>query len=55
MSEKKNELKKALFYDPENGYDRLSPEEEKEMFTYCEEYKDFLLFRKKTDPSSQSE
>ena len=42
MSEKKNELKEALFYDPENGYDRLSPEEEKEMFAYCEEYKTFL-------------
>ena len=37
MSEKKNELKEALFYDPENGYDRLSPQEEKEMFAYCEE------------------
>ena len=42
MSEKKNELKEALFYDPENGYDRLSPQEEKEMFAYCEEYKAFL-------------
>ena len=42
MAEKKNALKEKLVYNPGNGYDRLSPEEEKEMFAYCEEYKAFL-------------
>ena len=39
---KKNELKDKLFYNPGNGYDKLTPAEEKKMNKYCEAYKDFL-------------
>ena len=42
MAEKKNTLKEKLFYNPGNGYDRLTPAEEKKMNAYCEEYKKFL-------------
>jgi aspartyl aminopeptidase len=42
MSEKKNELKEKLFLNRENGYDKLSEAEEKEMESYCEDYKNFL-------------
>ena len=42
MAEKKNELKEKLFYNPGNGYDKLSASEEKKMNAYCEAYKDFL-------------
>ena len=42
MADKKNTLKEKLFYNPGNGYDRLSPAEEKKMFAYCEDYKKFL-------------
>lgn len=42
MAEKKNQLQEKLFYNPGNGYDRLSAKEEKEMFAYCEDYKKFL-------------
>lgn len=42
MKESSKELKKNLFYDPENGFDRLSEDEEKEMIEYAEGYKDFL-------------
>lgn len=42
MAEKKNKLQEKLFYNPGNGYDRLSAKEEKEMFAYCEDYKKFL-------------
>ena len=37
-----NEEKQALLYQPKNGYDRLSEEEEKAMNRYCEDYKRFL-------------
>ena len=39
---KKNELKEKLFYNPGNGYDKLTADEEKKMNEYCEDYKDFL-------------
>ena len=42
MAEKKNDIKKKLFYDPGNGYDRLTAKETEKMEKYCEEYKDFL-------------
>ena len=42
MADKKNALKEKLFYNPGNGYDRLSAAEEKKMFAYCEDYKKFL-------------
>ncbi len=42
MAEKKNELKEKLFYNPGNGYDKLTADEEKKMNEYCEDYKDFL-------------
>ncbi len=42
MAEKKNELKEKLFYNPGNGYDKLTAAEEKKMNAYCEGYKDFL-------------
>lgn len=42
MAEKKNKLQEKLFYNPGNGYDRLSAKEEKEMLAYCEDYKKFL-------------
>ena len=34
--------REALCYKPKNGYDRLSPEDEKAMDVYCEDYKKFL-------------
>ncbi|MCF0141774.1 MAG: aminopeptidase, partial [Parasporobacterium sp.] len=39
---KKNDLKEKLLYKPAHGYDRLKKAEEKEMNTYCENYKTFL-------------
>ena len=39
---KKNELAEKLLYQPKNGYDRLSAEEEQAMNAYCEDYKAFL-------------
>jgi len=39
---KKNELAEKLLYQPKNGFDRLSAEEEKAMEAYCEDYKAFL-------------
>ncbi|MBR6350629.1 MAG: aminopeptidase [Lachnospiraceae bacterium] len=39
---KKNDLKEKLFYNPGNGYDKLSAKEEKAMNEYCEAYKEFL-------------
>lgn len=37
------ELKReALFHQPKNGYDRLSPEDETAMQSYCEDYKKYL-------------
>ena len=39
---KKNELAEKLLYQPKNGYDRLSAEEERAMNAYCEDYKAFL-------------
>ncbi len=32
----------ALLYTPKNGYDRLSPQDEIAMHSYCEDYKRFL-------------
>ncbi len=34
--------REALFYQPKNGYDRMSAEDEAAMQAYCEEYKHFL-------------
>ncbi len=42
MADKKNALKEKLFYNPGNGYDKLTKAEEKKMFEYCEDYKKFL-------------
>ena len=42
MAEKKNNLKEKLLYKPGNGYDKLTPAEEKKMIAYCEDYKKFL-------------
>ena len=39
---KKNEIKEKLFYNPGNGYDKLTAAEEKKMNAYCEDYKKFL-------------
>ena len=36
------ELREKLLYSPENGYTRLTKEDEAAMHTYCESYKDFL-------------
>ena len=41
-SKKKNELAEKLLYQPKNGFDRISEEEEKAAWAYCEDYKDFL-------------
>ncbi len=37
-----NELKKKLCYKPENGLSRISEEEKKKAFDFCEGYKTFL-------------
>ncbi len=44
MSENKKakELKKKYFYDPENGFDRITAKEKKAAFAMSEDYKDFL-------------
>ncbi len=47
MEEKKEKTagelrKKELFNQVKNGYDRLAPEEEAAMKTYCEDYKKYL-------------
>ncbi|WP_130871153.1 aminopeptidase [Intestinimonas massiliensis (ex Afouda et al. 2020)] len=34
--------REALLYQPKNGYDRLSAQEEADLNTYCEDYKKFL-------------
>ena len=34
--------REALLYQPKNGYDRLSAQEEAELNAYCEDYKKFL-------------
>ncbi|MEG2118804.1 MAG: aminopeptidase, partial [Pseudoflavonifractor sp.] len=34
--------REALLYNPKNGYDRLTPEDEADMNAYCEDYKQFL-------------
>ena len=34
--------REALLYQPKNGYDRLSPEEEADLNAYCEDYKKYL-------------
>lgn len=34
--------REALFYQPKNGYDRLSAQDEADMKAYCEDYKKFL-------------
>ncbi len=39
---KKDELREKLMYKNKNGYDLIKAKEEKEMFAYCEDYKDFL-------------
>ena len=36
------ERRDALLYNPKNGYDRLSPQDEIAMHSYCEDYKKFL-------------
>ena len=36
------EERAKLLYQPKNGYDRLTAQEEKEMNDYCEDYKKFL-------------
>ena len=36
------EEKSKLLYKPDHGYDRLTPEDEREMNAYCERYKAFL-------------
>ena len=41
MAENK-ELRKKLFYDPKNGYDRVSAEDLAAMEVYCDGYKAFL-------------
>ncbi len=41
MAENK-ELRKKLFYDPKNGYDRISDADRAAMETYCQGYKAFL-------------
>ena len=41
MAENK-ELRKKLFYEPKNGYDRVSAEDLAAMEVYCEGYKAFL-------------
>ena len=40
---KAGELRReALFYQPKNGYDRLSAQDEADMNAYCGDYKKFL-------------
>ena len=34
--------REALLYQPKNGYDRLSAQDEADMKSYCEDYKKFL-------------
>ncbi len=36
------EERAKLLYQPKNGYDRLTAQEEREMNAYCEDYKQFL-------------
>lgn len=36
------EWKETLFYQPKNGYDRISEEDRQAMEAYCEDYKRFL-------------
>jgi hypothetical protein len=35
-------LREKLFYEPKNGFERISPDEESAAFSYCIEYKNFL-------------
>ena len=45
MSEEKTrgeQLREKLFSEPKNGFDRLSDEEIKTAYDYCEGYKKFL-------------
>ena len=42
MSERTDELRKALLRAPKNGYDRLPPEERAEMERYCKGYMKFM-------------
>ena len=42
MAENYKELAEKLVYNPGNGWDRLTPEEEEKMNAYCEDYKKFL-------------
>ena len=34
--------REALLYQPKNGYDRLTPQDEAELEAYCADYKRFL-------------
>ena len=42
------EQREKLLYQPKNGYDRLTKDEEAELNAYCEAYKAFLN-RSKTE------
>ena len=42
MSEKTEELRKALPRNPKNGYDRINAEERAEMERYCKDYMKFM-------------
>ena len=42
MSERTEELRKALLRKPKNGYDRLTPEMREEMDRYCKGYMKFI-------------
>lgn len=37
-----DQRREALLYTPKNGYDRLTPQDEIAMHSYCEDYKQFL-------------
>ncbi len=39
---KENEIRSKLLYKPQNGYDKLTPEDAAAMETYCDGYKAFL-------------
>ena len=42
MSERTDELRKALLRAPKNGYDRISAEDRAEMERYCKDYMKFM-------------
>ena len=52
--EEKKDYRDELFYQPKNGYDRLSSEEADKVESYCEGYKAYLRVSWSTCPAWSS-